>query len=95
MAGAAEGQARGVIDDRRQQPDRRAPGRGGGRREYDEQPDWISVTRFAARYGVDRGTVYKWLGMQLLDIYRVGSLVRIRNLPPDQHRSGGRTQENC
>jgi hypothetical protein len=73
------------MPERRQQPDRRAPDRKGGRRATDVQPEWISVGVFARLYGVDRRTVRKWLACELLDIYRVGALIRIRNLPPDEH----------
>ena len=48
--------------------------------------DWLSISAFARAYGVDRGTVYKWLKSELLDTYRVGKLERIRNLTPDQHQ---------
>jgi hypothetical protein len=60
--------------------------RAGGRRATDPPADWVSVSDYAARYGIDRSTVYKWLGEELLEIYRVGSLLRIKNLPPNQHQ---------
>ena len=44
---------------------------------------WVSVSDYAWLYGVDRATVYKWLSVDgILDTYRVGSLRRIRNVPP-------------
>lgn len=58
----------------------------GGRRRADTAPEWLSITDYAFRYGVDRSTVYKWLESNLLETYRVGTLVRIKNLPP---ASGG------
>lgn len=75
------------MDDRRDpsQPDRRKTARVGGRRANDPPPDWISISAFARKYGVDRSIVYKWLRAQVLDTYEVGTLLRIRNLPPDQH----------
>jgi hypothetical protein len=77
-----------VIEDRRDpcRPDRRKVPRPGGRRETDEPCEWLSISDYARRYGVDRATVYKWLRADILLIYRVKTLVRIRNLPPDQHR---------
>jgi excisionase family DNA binding protein len=57
----------------------------GGRRATDPVADWLSISDFAVRYGIDRSTVYKWLGEALLETYRVGSLLRIKNLPPDKH----------
>jgi hypothetical protein len=43
---------------------------------------WVSITRYAQIYGVTRQTVSKWLGAGLLHAYRVGSVVRVRNIPP-------------
>jgi len=76
-----------VSDERRNpaQPTRRAAGRTGGRRISDEPPDWLSPSAYAYRYGVSRATVYKWLRAKILHVYQVGTLQRIRNLPPDQH----------
>lgn len=53
-------------------------------KEADDAP-WLSISAFARRYGVDRGTVHKWLNQKLLDHYRVGLIVRVKNIPPDQH----------
>lgn len=75
-----------MTEDRRQRT-RRSPNRAGGRRATDRQPEWLSVTLYAEKYGVDRNTVYKWLKAGLLVSYRVESLVRIRNLQPNQHRA--------
>jgi hypothetical protein len=83
------------VSDRRnpQQPDRRrALARPGGRRATDPPAEWITITAFADRYGVNRHIVYKWLANKLLDIYEVGSLLRIRNLPPDQHDAAAKNK---
>jgi hypothetical protein len=72
------------VSDRRnpQQPDRRRTlARPGGRRASDPPAEWITIAAYAVRYGVNRHIVYKWLAAHLLDIYEVGSLLRIRNLP--------------
>jgi hypothetical protein len=53
-----------------------------GRRATDPAPDWVSVTEYARRHSVDRGTVYKWLRHGLLDHYQVEAVLRIRNVPP-------------
>lgn len=46
---------------------------------------WLSVTKYANVYGVDRSTVYKWLSAHLLETYKQGSILRIKNAPVDQH----------
>ena len=46
--------------------------------------EWVTVKRYAVIYGIDRGTVYKWLRAGILDTYRVGTLRRIRNRPPEE-----------
>jgi hypothetical protein len=69
----------------RREAARRVIPRLGGRRADDPPAEWVTVTAFALRYGVDRSTVYKWLDSELLLTYRVGKLLRIRNLPPDAH----------
>ena len=68
-------------------PDRRKLlARVGGRRATDTTDrEWLTVTAFAARYGVSRGTVYKWLAGRHLETYEQGTVLRVRNLPPDQH----------
>jgi excisionase family DNA binding protein len=43
---------------------------------------WLCVTDYACVYNVDRSTVYKWLDAGLLETYRVGRVVRIKNKPP-------------
>lgn len=68
--------------ERRQTPDRRGPGREGGRRQTDPQQEWVSISDYARIYGIDRATVYKWLRADLLVVYQVGTLRRLRNLPP-------------
>lgn len=44
--------------------------------------DWLSISAYARAYGVDRGTVYKFLEANLLIHYRVARLIRIRDQPP-------------
>lgn len=51
-------------------------------RELDQAEQWVSISRYALIYGVSRRTVHKWLRAQLLETYRVGWLVRVRNQPP-------------
>lgn len=51
-------------------------------RVIDRSPDWLTVTAYARIYGVSRGVVYKWLRADLLEIFRVGALLRVRNQPP-------------
>lgn len=51
---------------------------------------WVSVSRYAALYGLTRNTVYKLLDARLLETYRITHgrttpLIRIKNLPPDRH----------
>ncbi len=70
----------------RRHVDRRHDGRPGGRRATDPQPEWLSVSDYARVYGVDRGVVYKWLRAEILEVYRVERILRIRNIPPDGHR---------
>lgn len=48
------------------------------------QAEWVTVKRYALVYGVDRKTVYKWLRSGILETYRVGTLRRIRNRPPEE-----------
>lgn len=51
-----------------------------------EPTPWLCVTDYADTYGVDRSTVYKWMGAGILEIYRVDRVIRIKNMPPDLHR---------
>ena len=51
------------------------------------QPEWVSVTKFARKYGVDRGTVYKWLDNGVLKSYKQGGVRRILDIRPDLHFS--------
>src|SRR5688572_3613836 len=51
----------------------------------DVPPDWISVSGFARKYEMDRSIVWKWLRNDQLIMYRVGRVVRIRDVPPDRH----------
>jgi hypothetical protein len=46
---------------------------------------WVCITDYAALYGVDRSTVYKWLNAGLLEVYRIDRVVRIKNKPPNLH----------
>lgn len=48
--------------------------------------EWVTVTAYAHRFGISRATVYKWLDAKLLETYRLRHVLRVRNLPPDQHR---------
>lgn len=73
------------MSERREDNRRRLP-RPGGRRADDDPPEWVTISSYADRFGVNRTTVYKWLGEGLLETYRVGALVRVRNVPPDEHR---------
>lgn len=50
-----------------------------------DQPIYLSITKYAKRYGVDRHTVYKWLELGVLEHYRVLTVIRIKDAPPDQH----------
>lgn len=43
---------------------------------------WVSITTYARIHGVSRPTVYKWLDADLLEYFREGGVVRIKNLPP-------------
>lgn len=77
-----------MTSDRRNpnQMDRRSTvPRRGGRRAQDLPAEWVSATIYAQRYGIDRKTVRKWLRAQILRTYQVGTLLRIRNLPPNEH----------
>lgn len=46
---------------------------------------WLCITDYAVAYGVTRPTVYKWLDAGILETYKVQRVIRIRNIPPDQH----------
>lgn len=76
------------MSDRREDDRRRLP-RPGGRRADDPPADWISIAEYADRYGVHWHTVSKWVKAGILESYRCAKVVRIRNLPPDQHSSQG------
>lgn len=73
-----------VIEDRRNPtlPTRRGSGRKGGRRREDIPQDWVSPSEYAVRHSVGKTTVFKWIRQGLLTVYRAGSVVRIRNIPP-------------
>jgi hypothetical protein len=75
------------MSDRRDptRPSRRHAPRAGGRRATDPPADYVTVGVFAAKYGVSRNTVKKWMRADILLIYRVGPLVRVRDMRPDLH----------
>jgi excisionase family DNA binding protein len=47
---------------------------------------YLSIAGYARTYGISRHTVYKWLEAGVLQTYRVDTLVRIKNVPPDEHQ---------
>lgn len=47
---------------------------------------WVSVTTYAETYSVDARTVRKWISMGLVEVFRVGRLLRVENLPPSDRR---------
>ena len=47
---------------------------------------WVNISTYAVLYAVDRKTVYKWLAAGLLERWRVGMVVRIKNQPPLERR---------
>lgn len=51
-----------------------------------DRAGWLSISAFARKYGVHRHTVAKWLRERLLETYRAKSVIRIRDLKPDDHR---------
>jgi hypothetical protein len=73
------------VDKERRVATRRYHPRPGGRRADDPPAEWINISDYAKRYGVARGTVYDWLHEGLLWTYEVGTITRVRNLPPDDH----------
>lgn len=83
-----------MTEERRTQPDRRILPRPGGRRATDPPADWLSVTDYARVHGVSRRTVQKWLRANILLIYKVGTLIRIRNLPPNDSHHAAQTSAN-
>lgn len=74
------------MSERRQQPDRRAPIRGGGRRADDPPPLWVSIRTYAQQHETTRQTVYKWIEAGLIDTWRVGQVIRVKNQPPADRR---------
>lgn len=46
------------------------------------KPEWVSIKEYAAIYGIHRNTVRKWIDNDLLLTYKVGTIVRVRNIPP-------------
>lgn len=54
-------------------------------REIAHHSEWLTIKAYARIYGIDRGTVYKWLAHGgILEVYQVGTLRRIRHQPPRQ-----------
>lgn len=47
---------------------------------------WLSIQAYGRTFGVTAHTVYKWLEAGLLESYRVGRCVRIKNQPPQSNR---------
>ena len=45
-------------------------------------PIWLSISAYARVWGIDRATVYKWLAAGLLDHYRVGRCIRVKDQQP-------------
>jgi excisionase family DNA binding protein len=48
------------------------------------EPTWISVRHYCERHGVNRQTIYKWIECGVVAHWRVGRVLRIRNLPPGE-----------
>ena len=46
--------------------------------------EWISISDYARKYGITRHTVYKFIGAGVVRFYKVGSLTRIYDAPPQQ-----------
>lgn len=44
--------------------------------------EWISVSRYATKYGISRHTLYKWMDAGVVHFYRVERVVRVRDQPP-------------
>lgn len=74
------------MKDERREVDRRRFPRAGGRRAGDPPAEWLSIQAYAECYGAHPNTVAKWVRSKILEVYRIGRMVRIRNIPPDQHR---------
>jgi hypothetical protein len=49
-------------------------------------PLWVRISEYAILYSTNRKTVYKWLEAGLLDQFRVGRCIRVRNVPPAETR---------
>lgn len=46
--------------------------------------EWISITRYAQKYGIARHTLYKWMDAGIVEFFRVERCVRLRDRPPRQ-----------
>lgn len=61
----------------------------------DHQPSaWVSISDYARTYGLSRSTVYLLLKRGALEHYRVLSVVRIKDAPPDRHQPKQPQNEN-
>lgn len=47
-----------------------------------DTPPWVSVPVYAQHYNADEKTVHKWLEAGLLESFRVGRFIRVRDQPP-------------
>lgn len=51
---------------------------------------WVSIRTYAQQHETSRKTVYKWMEAGLVDIFRVGRFIRVKNQPPADRRSSAR-----
>lgn len=49
------------------------------------EPAYLSISAYSRTYGVSRNTVYRLLEEGRLETWRVLTLIRIKNVPPDRH----------
>lgn len=66
-----------VAKDRRQKP----------RRACDVEQEWLTISGYAKKYNANRRTVYKWIAAGLLTTFKVGYVVRVKDLPPEALRA--------
>ncbi len=50
-----------------------------------EKAPWVSIALYAEHQAADPKTVHKWLEAGLLESYRVGRFIRVRDQPPRMH----------
>lgn len=43
---------------------------------------WVSISAYARTHGVHRNTVAKWVKLGVLDFWKQGKIVRVKNQPP-------------